>query len=461
VPHTALLLIHLLLAAPNQSASDCADAASCRTAALEAAARKDFELFHDLAWRAAQKGKPNDPAAMYLLARAQSLSGRPGDALVMLRRLAQMGVATDARENEAFSRVRALSGWPELDAIIVSGDPPAPAPPPLPAGGGRATSPGAVTAAPARGAAPSRPPPAPAPRAEPPSAAPPAPPAASPGAARTAAPAAEDALGLADDALQPVGIAYDGASRRFVIGDRGANKLIVADEVFNHVNDLIGAASGGFETLAGLDIDARRGDLWVASSNGSGGAFVHKLQLVSGRLLATIEVPSALGAARFSDVSMTESGGLLLVDASGGRLLTFRSGAGEFERAVALELPAPTSVAPAGPIAYVSHASGLAMIDLASGRTSDVGAADGVDVAGLQRIRWSRGTIIGIRRDAGTGAATLVRIRLARKGTLASAIEPLDTGATSTGPALTIWRDAAYYVAKRAGAVAIRRVPLQ
>ena len=70
----------------------CPDVGACRQAALDAAARGDFETFHDLAWRAAQKGRPNDPELMYLLARAQSLSGRPGDALVMLRRLAQLGV---------------------------------------------------------------------------------------------------------------------------------------------------------------------------------------------------------------------------------------------------------------------------------------------------------------------------------------------------------------------------------
>ena len=48
-------------------------------------------MFHDLAWRAVQKGKPNDPDLMLLLARAQSLSGRPGDALVMLGRIVDLG----------------------------------------------------------------------------------------------------------------------------------------------------------------------------------------------------------------------------------------------------------------------------------------------------------------------------------------------------------------------------------
>src|SRR5688500_14857272 len=92
------LLLHsmLLLAQPRAA---CEDVTSCRAAALEAAQRKDYEVFHDLAWRAVQKGPRNDSGLMLMLARAQSLSGRPGDSLVMLRRLAEMGIATEDRKS--------------------------------------------------------------------------------------------------------------------------------------------------------------------------------------------------------------------------------------------------------------------------------------------------------------------------------------------------------------------------
>src|SRR5207248_3140202 len=80
-------------------AAECREWQQCRQLALEAADRGDYEIFHDLAWRAGQTGKRNDPALMYLLARAQALSGRPHDALVMLERLADMGVASDAATN--------------------------------------------------------------------------------------------------------------------------------------------------------------------------------------------------------------------------------------------------------------------------------------------------------------------------------------------------------------------------
>ncbi|MGH9331424.1 MAG: hypothetical protein ACRD09_13360, partial [Vicinamibacterales bacterium] len=106
----------LLFALIVLQGADCAEWRECRAAALEAAGRGDYEAFHDLAWRAVQKGPPRDPDLMYLVARAQSQSGRPADALVMLRRLAEMGVATDAASNEDFDRVRALAGWSDVAA---------------------------------------------------------------------------------------------------------------------------------------------------------------------------------------------------------------------------------------------------------------------------------------------------------------------------------------------------------
>ena len=79
-------------------AADCRESSECRQLALEAAERHDYETFHDLAWRAVQKGPRQDPALMYLLARAQALSGRPHDALVMIQRLARR--ATDVSNLE-------------------------------------------------------------------------------------------------------------------------------------------------------------------------------------------------------------------------------------------------------------------------------------------------------------------------------------------------------------------------
>jgi hypothetical protein len=426
-------LVPFLLLSLSQSAP-CADGGACRQAALDAAARGDFETFHDLAWRAAQKGRPNDPELMYLLARAQSLSGRPSDALVMLRRLAQMGVRTDARDNADFERVRGLPAWPELEALIDGASttgqllsaPSAPSPAATPASpkakSGPATTPSYSDA---------------------------------PGGRR----GTENAMRLSESAMNPVGLAYDGASRRFVVGDGDGNKLVVADEVFDHVNDLIGAASAGFGRLSAVEIDTRRGDLWVTSIDANGASSIHKLQLVSGRVLSQIAVPSELQPIVLSDFAVSDDGTLVLVDSQGARLLRVKSTGGRFERPVSLHVPTPSSIAPANGVTYVAHADGLSVVDTASGRVTSIQPAKGVSLATLRRIRWARGALVGIQGD-GTGSR-LVRIRLNSNGHRATAIEPLDGGMHSAGTALTISRDAAYYVANTPEGAAIRRVEIR
>ena len=53
------------------------------------------------------------------------------------------------------------------------------------------------------------------------------------------------------------------------------------------------AEGAGFHDVTAFDIDVKRGDLWVASTAPGGMAGgVHKLQLISGRALATFEVPA-------------------------------------------------------------------------------------------------------------------------------------------------------------------------
>jgi hypothetical protein len=379
---------------------------------------------------------------MYLLARAQSLSGRPGDALVMLRRLAQLGVPTDARDSQDFERVRRLSGWAALESVLTSSNETGP---PL---AGAAAIPRANTEPVAPTAGPDT-----APRVAPKTGRSAA--AASP----AARPGAESTLRLPAASVNPVGLAYDSASRRFVLGDGDDNKLMVADEVFNHVNDLIGAASAGFGRLSAVEIDTRRGDLWATSSDGDGAASIHKLQLVSGRVLARIAIPPSLQPVTLDDLAVIDDGTLVVVDSRGARLLRVRTAGGHFERAVPLHVNAPSSIAPANGVIYVAHDAGLSVVQAASGRVSEVLPSTGVSLAGLRRIRWGRGALFAIQ-DEGAGSR-LVKIHLSSNRRKATRVEALDGDMQSAGTALTFSRDAVYYVAKTEEGPSIRRVEIR
>jgi hypothetical protein len=384
-------LIFLALQAPPS----CADAAACRAEAEAAAARGEYETFHDLAWRAMQKGKPTDPALMLLVARAQALSGRPADALVMLQRLADAGAQIDVTLAD-FDRVRRLPGW-DAFASRLSGRPAA-----APAGSTAGRSDVAPAGATAR---------------------PDAAPAGETGKPAAPPPPADAGDALAFDAPAGLGafaIAHDAVSRRFVVGDRPSRRLLVVDEVSKHVVPYVGAASAGFyDELTALSLDARRGDLWVASVKGSGAdatSILHKLQLVSGRGLLDARPADSLLPVRFVDVTIAPDGTALALDAAGGRLFRLRPGSRSLELVLKLDSPGLRAIAAADErTAFVASDAGLARVDLASRAAQPVKSVE--DLGGFVSMAWRNGALVGVQRAA--GASLVVRIALDASGTRA------------------------------------------
>jgi hypothetical protein len=470
---TSLLIfmaLGLSIQDPGAARPDCRAWQECRQLALDAAARQEFETFHDLAWRAVQTGPKNDPDLLYLLARAQSLSGRPGDALVMLQRLARMGAKTDASTNEDFRRVRALAGWPETEAMLkgtpaadqpVRGERSVAEPRPSPAVTSR-SNPAA--------------PPADAPEAAKKTSDIAPPPAAD--AKRAETPAADaratESLRFTTAPFTAAGLAYDAVSRRFIVGDRLVRKLTVVDEFSHHVANLASAQTSGFGDITALEIDPRVGNLWVVSNDASprgsesgepagGGAraTLHKLQLVSGRLLASYAVPERLGAAQLADVAITANGAVIVLDTEGRRLLRLGTSGSALEIAAKLPQSPSMSIAPApGEIVYVANADGVAVVDLASRRVRALKAGKAVDLARIARFRWHKGSLVGVQRTEG-GAYRAIRVALGRNGTIATAVQVLDPSVA--GPAAgsaTISGGTLYYLAGDGGEMIVRKVAL-
>ncbi len=412
--------------------SDCPDSASCSQASLDAVARGDFEAAHDLAWRAAQKGRPNDPKLMALVARAQSLSGRPTDALVMLRRLAQTGVAVDdAVTSDDYRRVRALAGWPEVEAMMKAAAP--------------------LVEAPRAERARSNPPPPVKPAVE--TVAAPPKTAARETARGSGATPAEESLPGDVGAIQPAGLAYDAVSRRFILGDRHANKLVIFDDVFKQVTDMAGAESTGFFGLTALEIDRRRGDLWVANSSAQRGASLHKLQLVSGRVLFEVPVPTDLGPTTVVDIAVLGDGEVLVLDEQGRRLLALSPGGRAFRTIVATNVMNASSLTSISDgVAYIAHPRGLLRVDLAARTTADVTNAP----LDLRRIRAHGGQLVGIRSV--DGGQRVIRLRLGRNGRSVTQMQILDDqAAMPDASALTNVDGVVSYITSNKGGLVMRR----
>jgi len=408
------VLLALLLVL--QTTAACADVADCRAQAQAAAARGDYEIFHDLAWRAVQKGPRNDTGLMNLLARAMALSGRYGDALVMLGRVADLGGSTDAVTSPDFALVRQLKEWPALEAKLTGKPAPESAAPPA---ASVAPSPAVPAATGTRGSE-------------------------------------SGVLSFEGTSLDPIALAHDAVSRRFLMGDRRARRLVIVDEVSHHVVDYVSASSSSFlQNLTGFTIDTRRGDLWVVSTEGddSASSMLHKLQLVSGRTLADIAPPDGAGAVRFVGVAATPDGTVYALDAAGSRLYRARAGTRALELVMRLESPAPSAlVAVDDRVLYVATGQGLARVDPSARTVTKVKSAD--ELSGLESLAWRDGSLIAVQ-PAGGGYA-VVRLSLDGAGTRVQRRTVLASSSTPTVG--TLGRDGYYYLSD---AGTIRRLSLR
>ncbi len=423
-----LLVVAATAAAQPFRAADCREGTECRQLALDAAERKDYETFHDLAWRAVQLGPKNDAALLFILARAQSLSGRPHDALVMLRRLAPTGVAREAAASAEFERVRALAGWPEVAALLESGSPEAREP--ESPGARKATKPTAVKPD-----------------------------------VTLNAPGRAEALTFAAASFKPAALAYDAVSRRFIISDTDVSRLAVIDEFSHHLATLASGHSAGFGTVTAIAIDPRAGDLWVASVDGSSGEDVpalHKLQLISGRVLKKFPSESRTAGkdGPFADIAVAQDGTVYAVQQAG-TIWRLPAGGGSLAPShhVTHTRFASVAVSNQGAV-HIATAEGV--MRLMPSASSYLKAPDGVDLSSLARIRWSRGFLIGFQRTAG-GSYRVIRIRLSRDGRSVTAVDVLDPSVTTPSPAaVTVAGDVFYYLTETSGTdLAIRRVAIK
>ena len=413
--------------------SECREPQACSERALEARERGAYETFHDLAWRAVQTGGMNDPDVMYLLARAQALSGRRRDAAITLRRLAEGGVPNDAATHEDFRRVRELPEWPYIQTLAARARPTEPE---RKAGAAAGKPAPPAVATPSKAAIAVEVPPPPVAVATPPPVVLPPPPAVA--VAKPPTPAAlppppavraslrfdparvEEAARFSTPSFTPGGLAYDAVSRRFLFGDVAGRRLFVVGEGSERTLDLVRADSAGFDDVTAIAIDARRGDLWVAStaaSTAAGGTVgaVHRLQLISGRALTKFTVPGA-GLARLQDLAVTSDGHVLILDSATPRVLVLRRGATAPEVLMRLTTPDPVSltVVDDGSLAYVAHADGITRIDLRARRATAIDAKAAA-LGGFEFIRWHRNALVGSQRQP-DGTQGLVRLQLAREG---------------------------------------------
>jgi len=430
-------LLHLGAPANARSGqpASCTDWRECRQLVESALDSGNVEQALDLAWRTVQRGPKDDPDLMFLLARAQSRSGRPHDALVMVRRLAERGVRTGADTHPDLERTRALPAWAETEALLARVNAGEPSVTPA-TGAGAAARTGKPAATPA-----------PAPAAGKASTAAGTAPAASDSVAIKSAPesslVAGEALRFNAEPFVVAGLAYDAVSHRFVYGDRDGRKLRVVGVGLDHAVDLVRAESAGFFNVRALEIDVKRGDLWVVSGNESGTAgALHQLQLVSGRPLQVVPIEGALLPLRPVDLAVTDAGAVIVLDRDG-RLIRLRPGRTTPELLLASKLDDAASVATSGEgTVFVASRAGIARIDLATKAVTALSPPAQTSFEKFERLRAHRGDLVGLQADA-EGTRRIVRLQLTPNGRRIRQVTRYDThfGAAAGTLALAVSGD--------------------
>jgi hypothetical protein len=451
-PAALLITLHAVVA---QVAPTCTRSKECQELALDAAEREEFETFHSLAWRAVQTGRPNDADLMFMLARAQALSGRPDDALVMLGRLADRGIPhLEVEKLDDFSRVRGMAGWPKLlekmHGIRLAAVPPAPAPPAERAAPPARLAPSPVVPPSSSARASKRP-------AEP--AAPPASRASNAPNATTHADAVTSVVPLPSTVSAPVAMAYDKVSSRLIVADDSSGTLKVVSEVSGNEVSLVSRGWGGGYHSNALVIDSKRGDLWVVGTRTEKRreSVVHRLQLISGRMLYSVPLAEDAGDSRFAAVALGSSS-VFVLDAEAGRIFELRAGEKTLRLRTSVQQRGLTSLTLAGDtVAYVAHGGGILRIDLMTKKSQTVTGPPGLALNGIEWIGYHEGSLLALQRGP-DGAMAAVRFRLAPRGRTLTAVDTL--GAAAAGAA-AVFADTFFFVSASPEGSVVARVNLR
>ncbi len=247
--------------------------------------------------------------------------------------------------------------------------------------------------------------------------------------------AVEDAGHFTSGDFSPGGLTCDAVSKRFVFGDRPGRKLMVVAEGSDHSIDLTRADVAGFLDVTALDIDTTNGNLWVASAEADGrGATLHRVQLISGRPIASFNLPETLAPAIPVDVAMS-SGGVLVLDALQHRVLILRTGASSLSVLADLGDAAPLSLTASRQdgVAYVTHRDGLLAVDLKTRAVGSVTGPKTEPLSGIERLRRYGGGLVGLQ-TLPDGSRRLVRLTLDASGRTVTRLRVLDVPIPS-GPA--------------------------
>ena len=254
-------------------------------------------------------------------------------------------------------------------------------------------------------------------------------------------------------------MAYDKVSSRLIVADDSTGTLKVVSEVSGNEVSLVSRGWGGGYHSNALVIDSKRGDLWVVGTriDKRRESVVHRLQLISGRILYSVPLAEDAGDSRFAAVALGSSS-VFVLDAEAGRIFELRDGAKTLRLRASVQQRDLTGLTLAGDtVAYVAHGGGLLRIDLATKRSESVTGSPGLALNGIEWIGYFENSLLALQRRP-DGAMAAVRFRLDRRGRTLTAVETLGTAAAGGA---AVFGDTFFFVSASPEGTVVARVNLR
>ena len=226
------------------------------------------------------------------------------------------------------------------------------------------------------------------------------------------------AFELEDTALVPEGIAYDAPSKSFFVGGVAGHRIVRIDES-REESEFAGPAAG-LDAVLGIAVDAPRRRLYAVTTSAiSEPAMkparnaVVAFDLVTRAVVKRFDVR---GAAQLNDVAVAAGGRVYATDSGAGAVYEIPAQGDPRALVPSGALPGANGIAasPDGRRLYVAHATGIAMVDVASGAVKRMAVASRENVAAIDGLYQWQGMLIGVQNVTNPGR--VIAIALARDG---------------------------------------------
>jgi hypothetical protein len=222
------------------------------------------------------------------------------------------------------------------------------------------------------------------------------------------------AFTIDDPGLIPEGIAYDPQAQAFYVGSIAEHRIVRVDAQ-QHITEFAGAGAD-LDSVLGLAVDSPRHTLYAVSTS----ALTTKgrehprnevvaFDLVTGTLVRRYEAPLAM---QLNDVTVAFGGRAYVTDSGSGQVFELQAdrparvlvGPGQLRGSNGIAASAD------GKRLYVAHATGIAIVDVASGAWKPLVNRTRENVAAIDGLYQYNGQLIGVENVTNPGRVVLMRL---------------------------------------------------